>query len=89
MATSAVSPNGLRKGKRCASPPPPAHPSPYLTAREAAAYCRFNYDHFRDLQAQYKTPAYRRGRKVLYRIDELERWVEQGRPPRAVLVRTA
>ncbi len=52
--------------------------SPYLTTREAAAYSRLSYCHFKDLQARGITPAIgagRKGRRVLYTTAALDRWL--------------
>lgn len=47
--------------------------SPFLTPREAAAYCRYTYETFRKLDA----PALGSGRGVrkLYTVAALERWL--------------
>ena len=58
----------------------PAPTSPFLTAKEAAVYVRMSYDHFRTLQAARQTPGLgggRRGSKVLYTVDGLNRWLAE------------
>mgnify|MGYP001153130515 CR=1 FL=1 len=52
-----------------APPAPPAVPSPYLTAEEAAAYLRISYGTFRN--HAHKIPKTRHGR---YRIADLDKY---------------
>jgi hypothetical protein len=52
--------------------------SPFIFAREAAAYAGFGYEYFRKLQSRGETPALgrgRRGAKVRYTREGLDHWL--------------
>jgi len=56
--------------------------SPWLNADEAAEHLRCPVSRIRKLTMTGELPAHRDGRRVLYRRDDLDRYVRQG--PRAL-----
>lgn len=55
---------------------PPRHPSPYLTAKEAAAYLRIpTVDALYKAIAKDGIPVRHRGRTLLFHREELDRWL--------------
>lgn len=72
-----MSADRLRHPRPLASEPTRTIDSPYLNAREAAAYLRFH--HVRALYAAIHNgldvPVARRGRTLLFHRDQLDRWL--------------
>lgn len=55
----------------------------YMTAREAAQYTGFSVSHIYRLVSRNAIPHYNptgRNGKVVFKCEELETWVEQGKP---------
>jgi len=60
-----------------------APPSPYLSVPEAAEYLRWPRKRVHNLTAAGAIPHFKHGNRILFRRDELDRWLEQHREGRA------